>query len=212
VSAAPRLLGAVLAGGESRRLGRDKAHEPVAGVRLVERAARTLGGVVEDVVVVSARPIETDRPRIADLRPPCGPLGGIEAALTEAVRRGLDGVVVLACDLPLVTAGTVRALVEAFADSEVDVAAAVATRGASEPSSRASRPDAQPEPLCAAYGIGCLPCATTLLDARERAVHRLLASVRVVPVERPAAELLNVNTEAELARAEAAMAMAIARR
>lgn len=201
----PRLLGAVLAGGESRRLGRDKAREPIAGVPLVERAARTLGEVVEDVVVVSARPLETVRPRVADLRPPCGPLGGIEAALAEADRRGLDGALVLACDLPLVTADTMRAVVDALADPDADLAAAVAARDGSRHASRPA-PNAAAEPLCAAYRVRCLERATALLDAEERAVHLLLASVRVARVERPEVELLNANTTADLARAEAALA------
>jgi molybdopterin-guanine dinucleotide biosynthesis protein A len=131
--------------------------------------------------------------------------------LTEAERRGLDGALVLACDLPLVTTDTMRAIVAALSDSEADVAAAVAASGASEPSRGSSRDDdreTRAEPLCAAYRIGCLPTTTTLLDAGERAVHLLLASVRVARVQRPASELLNVNTEAELARAEAELAAA----
>ena len=75
----------MLAGGESRRFGGDKAAASIGGVSLLERAAGTLARVFRDVVIVSAieRPT-TAWPRVPDLRAGCGPLGGIEAALVHA--------------------------------------------------------------------------------------------------------------------------------
>lgn len=186
-----RVLGAVLAGGESRRYGRDKAAEPIAGVRLVERAATTLAEVCDDVVIVSSRSREARWPTVPDLRAGCGPLGGIESALAHAERLGSDGVVVLACDLPLVTAGTVHALVAAL---EASPAAAP---------SRAGHPGV--EPLCAAYRTSCLGTARALLDGGERAAHALFTTVEGTLLERPLAELLNVNTVADGRRAERAL-------
>lgn len=192
MSGFPALLGAVLAGGESRRFGRDKTREPLGGLTLVERAARTLEEVCGRVVVVSSRPIRTERPTLPDLRPPCGPLGGVEAALQEAERLRLGGAFVLACDLPLVTARTVRTVIAALGDAE-----AAAPLRAGTPSM---------EPLCAAYRTSCLAVASTLLDGGTRAAHALFARVGGVEVACPPEELLNVNERADRDRAEALLA------
>ena len=183
-----RLLGAVLAGGASRRFGRDKAAEVVGGVTLVDRAARTLAEVFAEVVVVSSRDAVSDWPSIPDLRPPCGPLGGIEAALQRAGERRLEGAFVLACDLPLVTAETVRTIALALGD----FAAAAPER------------DAVPsfEPLCAAYRTSCLERVSVLLDGGERAAHALFDSVTGTTLGLSSADFINVNTVADGRRAE----------
>lgn len=184
----PRLLGAVLAGGTSRRFGRDKAAQVVGGVTLVDRAARTLAEVFAEVVVVSSRGAASDWPGIPDLRPPCGPLGGIEAALQRAEETRFEGAFVLACDLPLVTPETVRAISFALGD----FAAAAPQR------------DAAPsfEPLCAAYTTSCLERVSALLDAGERAAHALFDSVSGTTLGLSPADFINVNTVADGRRAE----------
>ena len=190
MTAAPRLLGAVLAGGESRRFGRDKAAVRLGGETLLSGAAGALAGVCEDVVVVSSREA-TDRGTwrlVSDAREPCGPLGGIEAALACASEAGLDGTFVLACDLPLVDGAIAAALAEALGTRE-----AVAPR---------RRGDPPFEPLCAIYRVGCLPSVRALLDEGVRAAHRLLDEVGGVIVELPQASFLNVNTVEDAARAE----------
>ncbi len=191
----PLLVGAVLAGGTSRRLGRDKTAETVGGVPMIERAVGLLnavaGAAIADVFVVSGRPDTPEGPWrvVSDERPERGPLAGIEAALREAVRLGAEGVFVLAADLPLVDAAGVRAVVEGLG-SEL----------ASAPSRNGEPPF---EPLCAAYRVACLEEAGALLDAGEGAAHRLFARVggRVLP--EAGGGLLNVNTEEDLRRARA---------
>ena len=187
---APRLLGAVLAGGASVRFGRDKAVEPIAGVRLVDRAADAFAEVCEDVVVVTSRPIETERATIPDLRPGRGPLAGIEAALAHASDRGFDAALVLACDLPLIRSTSLAALVSALGSEE----AVAAFR------------DGPPgyEPLCAVYRVTCLGAARALLDEGEGAAQRLLEDVAGATIALPEDELLNVNTTEDGARADAA--------
>ena len=120
----PRLLGAVLAGGESRRFGRDKASEALHGEPLAARAARTLASVFEDVVIVSSSKPATGDPwrRVPDLRQGCGPLAGLEASLVHAEAEGWDGVFLLACDLPLVTTHLVRAVVDALGSADAAIA------------------------------------------------------------------------------------------
>ncbi len=181
-------LGAVLAGGESRRFGSDKAAALLDGKTMVDRAAATLAEVFREVVVVSSRaPATRSWLHIPDGRPGQGPLAGIEAALRFADERGLGGAFVLACDLPLVDTGTIHAVLAALTGA---AAAAPARQG-----------DEGWEPLCAAYRLECLPWASAALDRGELAVHGLLDAVGAVRVAARPAALLNVNTPADHFRA-----------
>jgi molybdopterin-guanine dinucleotide biosynthesis protein A len=186
------VLGAVLAGGESRRFGADKAAASIGGVTLLERAAGTLAGVFRDVVIVSAheRPT-TPWPRVPDLRTGCGPAGGIEAALLHARASGHEGAFVLACDLPLVDETTVRAVLSSLGDS-------LAAVPVHDDGSRV-------EPLCAVYRVECLPVLARALDGGRYAARELLAAVGGVPVALSGAVFLNVNTPADHARAAAVL-------
>jgi len=190
-----RLLGAVLAGGRSRRYGADKSGARVAGVPMVQRvldAARVVCG--DDVVVVSSRPVAgaetTDR--IPDRVPDRGPLGGLHAALHEARRRDLDGVLLLACDLPLLEGSLLRSLVEAAArDPE---AGALAPQG----------DDGPPEVACAVYRGTALAEVEARLDGADRSLQGLFGALGGrTPGLAPEAALLNVNTPQDRARAQA---------
>lgn len=197
--------GAVLAGGASRRFGRDKAAAPLAGRPMAAWAASALRPHAGLLLLVGgaeelARRIGAEA--VADRRPGGGPLAGLEAALTRAREEEAPGVVLLACDLPLVPAALVAEIVAAAGDG----AGAVV-------------PDAPGpggvQPLCAYYPVSLLPLAHALLDegaggeGRAPSVRRFLedARVRRLPLERvsrvgPPEELfLNVNTPGAAERA-----------
>lgn len=94
----PRLiLGAVLAGGMSRRFGTDKALAQLDGRSLLSRAVEQLEGLCDSVVVVGREtaPARTlpDWPA-----PNMGPLGGLAAALNHAEDMGYDAVLTCAVD------------------------------------------------------------------------------------------------------------------
>jgi molybdopterin-guanine dinucleotide biosynthesis protein A len=94
------MLGVVLAGGESRRMGRDKALVEVAGEPLWKRQAAVLRGAGASRVVLVRRaeqaPIDYPDCRFDSFRD-CGPLAGIHAAL----EIGDDShVAILAVDMP----------------------------------------------------------------------------------------------------------------
>ena len=189
---ASHLLGAVLAGGESRRFGRDKAAAIVAGKSLVVRAAETLEEVFEHVVIVSSRAATTGRwGHVPDRRPGAGPLAGIEAALMESRALGLQGAFVLACDLPLVDAASVRRVLGAAGD-----AAACAPDREGSPAI---------EPLCAVYRLSSLPVVRDALDRGRRSVHETFAAVGGATISLPGALFLNVNAPAEAERATLAL-------
>jgi molybdopterin-guanine dinucleotide biosynthesis protein A len=77
--------GYVLAGGKSSRMGRDKALMELAGKPLLAHAVQKLRRVCMDVRVLGGNPEFTAyAPIVPDLHPECGPLGGMEAALTHS--------------------------------------------------------------------------------------------------------------------------------
>ncbi|MFQ5350670.1 MAG: molybdenum cofactor guanylyltransferase, partial [Thermoanaerobaculia bacterium] len=103
------ILGVVLAGGASRRMGRDKAALPWSGSTLAHRAAADLAEVCGEVVIAGPDDLaRTDVGTVADLFPGSGPLAGLHAGLERAAGRAIFA---LACDMPFVDAELVRHLV-----------------------------------------------------------------------------------------------------
>lgn len=90
-----RILGAVLAGGESRRFGSDKAEALLGGKRLIDHAAASIAPFCETVVIVGRTGGVPDRPA-----PGLGPLGGLCGALTYGAEEGFEAVLTTACDVP----------------------------------------------------------------------------------------------------------------
>jgi molybdopterin-guanine dinucleotide biosynthesis protein A len=144
------VMGAVLAGGESRRMGRDKALLEVEGRTLLARAVAVLEAVFEEVVVVAPRGRGYDDlgvEVVPDIRPGRGPLGGIHAALHRGCGRP---VFMLACDMPHVTPELVRWIVGSGTHGSTPVRLVRDTKGL--------------QPLCALYSGECLSAVERALD------------------------------------------------
>jgi molybdopterin-guanine dinucleotide biosynthesis protein A len=91
------ILGAVLAGGQSRRFGSDKALAELGGHTLIALAVDTLSGWCEHVVVVGRA--EAPAPTLPDWpRPDMGPLAGLVAALHHARDEGYAAVLTCGVD------------------------------------------------------------------------------------------------------------------
>ncbi len=148
------ISGLVLAGGESRRMGRDKAALEIAGRSLLARAADELIAVVPDVHV-SVRPGQRDESLrakyslIEDELTSCGPAAGILAAHSLHPDRAW---LVVACDMPLLS----RLLLQRLLDSRAPDHEATAWLSADK---------SGPEPLCAIYEPATL--AAFLAHVRE---------------------------------------------
>ena len=110
----PRFSGAVLTGGVSRRMGRDKALLRVGGRPLAGVVADALSGAgAEQVVAIGGDRsglVAAGLTVVDDAHPGEGPLGGILTAIGRLAGPGLP-VVVLACDLPAADPGNVAAVV-----------------------------------------------------------------------------------------------------
>lgn len=183
--------GAVLTGGASSRMGRDKALVTLeTGRPLAFIAALALegAGAVEVVVVGGDQAaLETAGLRwIGDRYPGEGPLGGIITALSAA---STDLVAVLACDMPGVGPSVPTALVAALAgEPTAGVAIAVV--------------DARDQPLTAVWRRSvALAVLEAAFDAGERAPRRVLdhlLAVRVVDLAPE--ELEDVDSPGDLRR------------
>lgn len=192
----------VLAGGHSRRMGEPKAllSHPKGGT-LIEHVVRVALEVTPDVVILgqscslpSALASVTVLP---DSESEAGPLGGLCSLLRHAEDRWA---VLLACDLPLLSAAPLRRLLEAANDSADAVVFVRAEPRAS------ARPDAQPRSFhtcCALYHPRVLSVVERQLANGRRALHALLEQIRVtalVPTADEARQLANLNTPEDLTR------------
>jgi molybdopterin-guanine dinucleotide biosynthesis protein A len=188
-------VGFAVAGGASRRMGRDKALLPWGESDLLGHALARLGKVVPEVRILagSARRY-ADRGVAVDLDPVpgAGPLGGLQAALEAAGGRPA---LLLAVDLPLVPAGLLRHLVALAAGW--DAVVPVSPGG--------------PEPLCAVYGAACLPAVRRRVASGELKMTSFWPEVRVhelgppeiAPFGEPGRVFCNVNDPADYSAAGA---------
>jgi molybdopterin-guanine dinucleotide biosynthesis protein A len=173
----------LLAGGESRRMGRPKPLLPVAETTLIEWLSGRLRPAFQDFRVAAGRPDQLPtglRDRfVPDRRPGAGPLAGIEAGLGASQQAT---VVAVACDMPYVTS-----------DLALRIATAAEGHDAAVP-----RIHGRPEPACAAYRQSALGTITAALDRGELRASAVLAGIDVNWLDGVDRALLtNLNTPAE---------------
>lgn len=159
-----RIGGAVLAGGGSRRMGRDKAGIEVAGSSLLARTRTVLAaalGPQAPVVTVGSPGDPRPGPWIPDLRPGAGPLAGLEAALDWGRQQELAAVLVVGVDHPWLEPAVLRLLVDRLLAGD---------RG---PAGTALGTADGPLLLLGAYRTGALSVVAGLLDQGERRLQAL---------------------------------------
>lgn len=189
----------IQAGGRSTRMGGEpKTLLELGGKRIIERVVDALGGVLDELLVVTNTP---DRyaflglPMVADAFPDGGALGGIYTGLRAA---GGDAAFTVACDMPFLHPAIVRMVVDRASEGDVVI----------------PRTGEQLETMHAVYAKACLPPMETRLRAGRLKIIGFFPDVRVVeldaaPMARhraPEIAFMNVNTPAELARARALVA------
>ena len=160
----------IQAGGQSRRMGRDKALIDYQGQPILAHVINTLRQLSADVIVVANRsdvygPIVSPLGArlVPDYDPPSGPLGGLAAGLA-AMQHELA--IVVACDMPLLNLELLRHLIARAAG----VDAVVPMMGD------------QYEPLHAVYRRTCLPAIQRRLSNDERRMISFFQDVRLAVV------------------------------
>jgi len=187
---------AILSGGKSRRMGRDKATVRVGKSTLIARTYGVVKEVFKDVMVVSSlhESIEGIPERIVhDVLPISGSLTGIASALLNADTRY---VFALGCDMPFLTRAAMLYMVDRVHGQQIVI----------------PKTEAGFEPLHAIYHRSCLSPMLTALGKGHMKVSRLLPffCVETVPsnpsfFNRGVSVFTNVNTAEDLSSAERAL-------
>lgn len=145
-------------------MGADKSSRTVGGVAMGVRAGRALLQVSSPVLAVGPDP-GLGLATVADGQ--TGPLGAMAAGMRHLQEDGFHGpVILLACDLPLVTPELLRLLAHALGDAD----AAVPIAGG------------RLQPLAACYSPRVLPVTAALMERGIRAMHSLLDGIDIHPV------------------------------
>lgn len=174
---------AILIGGDSSRMGTDKATFEVDGRAMAARVADAAeqAGASEVLLIggTQAKAKKLQGTWKKDGFPGQGPLGGVITALKAASN---DSVVVLSCDMPFITDAVISSLV----------------RGLSEAQASVGRTD-RLNWLCAAWSKSeCLSTLQSVWKRDERAVHRAAVLLDVVEVPVPAMAVRNINEPSDL--------------
>jgi molybdopterin-guanine dinucleotide biosynthesis protein A len=191
-----KMEGFILAGGQSSRMGRDKAQLRLGDSTLLRRAVVAFVPVARRVRVVGSRTgIEANGlPVVPDIYEGLGPLGGLHAALGVCET---EWAAVISCDLPFATSPLFTRLAS-FRSREWDAVVPLQS-------------DGRPQPLCALYAAArCLPEVEELIRAGETRPQALLRRVRTRWVEFAELEDLdgsrlffhNVNTPSDYEEAK----------
>jgi molybdopterin-guanine dinucleotide biosynthesis protein A len=155
----PDLCVVLLAGGESRRMGRNKAMIPLQGRPMISRLAGEAGRLTDQILISANETQLYDSfglPVVPDIYKGQGPLAGLHAAMSHSERPLL---LALACDLPAVTEPFLRLLVRVAEgyDAVIPVTS-----------------DGRPHPLCAVYRRSCLIAIERNLHAGVNKITNVL--------------------------------------
>ena len=195
----PDVTGVILAGGQSRRMGRDKRLIEFQGERLLRRVQRRMQCLFAEVLLVVAEPcsatellecMETELVgcrTVVDALPGCGSLGGLYTGLQMARGRRVFAV---ACDMPFLDAALIRQICS-YPDDIV-----------------MARVQGRLHPLHAVYSKRCLGALRAMLDRRVLSIQRLrdapslssrvLSEEEVRTADPALSSFLNVNTPQDL--------------
>jgi molybdopterin-guanine dinucleotide biosynthesis protein A len=180
---------AILAGGQSTRMGQDKATLKIGDMGLIERVYATVRNVFDDVFVVSSHHKKIQgvpATVIGDALPQGGSLVGIISALLYS---RTPYVFVVACDMPFLNGDFIRHMIDQVSGEDIIVPKSIAGY----------------EPLHAIYNRSCLSYMLRLIDANRFKIDRIfpLLNVRTINVEVQSSPqgisvFTNINTEKDL--------------
>lgn len=167
----------ILAGGMSRRMGRDKAALPFGEETMLSRLVRIYRPYF-DLTAVSVNQVgrfdTAGAMEVVDRRPGDGPMAGLESAFLDT---GADVIFLTGTDLPLGDPALAKHLLEMRGDYDVCLI----------------RSEKGPEPLFAVYSCNCLPAIQKALSEGRRSMFSMLQQVRTREI--PAESLIGFNVQ-----------------
>ena len=189
--------GVILAGGLSRRLGRDKALVSISDQPLIQRVIERVEQLSQEIVVVVADqnraadlPLAQEHRVVLDCYPGTGSLGGIFSGV-DAASNGWT--LVVACDMPFLNLALLRRMMALTEDADAVVPLV----------------DGRPEPTHALYSKACLPFIEPRLISVDLKISgfydevrvRYLSEEDVAALDPEFLSFFNVNTPEDLDRA-----------
>ena len=186
------ITGVILAGGSSKRYGRNKAFLKIGSVRLIDSILQEMKSIFTRVILITNEKIKYEYleiPMFEDLVKGFGPLGGIYTGLMSIPDQA--GFFV-ACDMPRINRQLVRYMVDIKGNHRA-VVPSVADNI---------------EPLHAIYFRSCLKPIRHLIDSKRCQVRLFYDSIPVRYVKEdeirkfccPSKAFLNINTPDEFAK------------
>lgn len=186
---------AILAGGQSSRMGRNKALLPVGGIPIIERVIARVRDLTQELVIITNMPDiyrYLDLPMFADVVPGKATLGGLYTAIQQT---GSEHTLVVSCDQPFLNPQLLRYLIDLRHEADVIV-----------PLDH----EDYPQSMHAVYSKACLAPIRRRLDEDRLKVIGFFDDVRVRRVSTQEIDrfdpsrysFINVNTPEELAEAE----------
>ncbi len=174
------IAGAVLAGGKSSRMGRDKALLTLGGKTIIERVVDRLREVFESIIIISDREASyafLGVPVYGDIFKDCGPLGGIHAALTISKT---NTIFVASCDLAFLTSSVILSIIDKPLRCDARVAST----------------ESGLQPLCGLYSRRCLRVLQDHLTSGQLSVSKFLQDVSStsIDLDECGLDLTNINT------------------
>ncbi len=196
----PTTLGVILAGGRSKRMGRQKPFVPLAGKPLVQHGIERLKPQVSDLIIN----VNEDADRYAAFGLPLikdsvdghkGPLVGVLDALlwVESAPDTYDAVVTLPCDVPFIPANYVEQL---------------AVAGENDTHTSFAQCPSGKHFLCAYWPKGVLPKVKSYIEqgkAKVETFHSVVGGVAVDFGEMEFDHFFNINTPEDVVEAEQMM-------
>jgi len=180
----------ILAGGESRRMGQDKALIQVNGIRLIDHVYGRCHDLFPEIIIVTNQPqhfSEYHTKIFMDEIPGAGSLGGLYTGLIKASN---DHVFCVACDMPFLKPKLIAYLIEKRFKSDVVI----------------PRTKEGLEPLHAIYSKRCIEPIKKFIERGDFKTSRFLSEVQVTycgeeeikRIDPTLISFMNVNTQKDL--------------
>lgn len=186
---------AVLVGGKSKRMGKNKALINIGSGSIVEITINKIRPFFQEIILVTNKVESYSRlniPMVSDTYKNCGPLGGIHAALKAA---SFEFVFIVACDMPFIEPKFVEYILKSV-EQDYDIVI--------------PRVNDYYEPLHALYSKRCLPVIESCLNEGELKATSIWPYLKVKFVDReeinrfadPVKVFFNINTPVDLNKAK----------
>ena len=168
---------AIMAGGQSSRMGTDKSFVLFEGRPMIEVVRETVAGLGDETLLITNKPDEyahLNLPMVSDVHPGLGPLGGIYTAVHTASQ---PHTLVVACDMPWLNRSLLEHMIGLRETADIIV----------------PRWEKYPEPLHAIYNKACLAPIETNLREKRLKITGFFGQVKVRFVERAEIEQFDRN-------------------